>query len=84
MDNEPGHLFFDRRIGEAFVIELPAGLITVRVAERRRDGAIRLEIAAPRSVPVDRAEVHARKQQQPRPGADGAAPTQSVSPGLAD
>ena len=52
-------LVLTRKAEEAIVID---GTVRVTVLETRGD-RVRLGIEAPRDVPVDRAEVHARKAQ---------------------
>jgi carbon storage regulator len=52
-------LILNRRRGEAIVIG-PDVVVTVEEIDRRQ-GRVRLGVRAPRSVPVDRAEVRARK-----------------------
>jgi carbon storage regulator len=52
-------LILNRRAGEAIVIG-PDVVVTVEEIDRRQ-GRVRLGVRAPRSVPVDRAEVRARK-----------------------
>ncbi len=49
-------LVFTRRVGESFVIDSPAGLITVKVISLNHKARIGIE--APSSVRVDRQEVH--------------------------
>jgi carbon storage regulator CsrA len=52
-------LILNRRPGEAIVIG-PDVVVTVEEIDRRQ-GRVRLSVRAPRSVPVDRAEVRERK-----------------------
>jgi carbon storage regulator len=52
-------LILTRRLGEAVVIG-PDVVVTVEEIDRRQ-GRVQLGVRAPRSVPVDRAEVRARK-----------------------
>jgi carbon storage regulator len=52
-------LILNRRPGEAIVIG-PDVVVTVEEIDRRQ-GRVRLGVRAPREVPVDRAEVRAKK-----------------------
>ena len=54
-------LVLTRRIGEQIVIDDNI-IVTIIAVE---GGKVRVGIQAPRSVTVDRAEVHQRKQEQP-------------------
>jgi carbon storage regulator len=52
-------LILTRRVGQAILIG-PDVVVAVEDIDRRQ-GRVRLGVRAPRSVPVDRAEVRARK-----------------------
>ncbi|HKB38570.1 MAG TPA: carbon storage regulator [Gemmataceae bacterium] len=68
-------LVLTRRIGEEIVI---AGGIRVVILSTRKD-RVRLGIKAPRSVTVDRAEVHARRAEFTDAGDGSVAPHDSAS-----
>ncbi len=59
-------LVIDRRIGEAVVLQTPAGPITLTVIGVKRGLRVLLGVKATASVRVDREEVHeARKESAP-------------------
>jgi carbon storage regulator len=59
-------LVLTRKVGEAILIDDDIRITLVEI----RGGTVRLGIAAPAEVVIDRPEMHARRKKSPRKGAD--------------
>lgn len=63
-------LVLSRRVGEEIILTIPPSTeerrVTMKVVEYRRGDKVRIGVSAPDEIEVDRAEVRAEKDAEPR------------------